>query len=260
MDDLKRALRQVPGWSSTALAITPLSGGITNRNYRIEAGGKVYVARVPGERTEVLGIGPGHEQETSSRAAGLGIGPPVLGPLPGHSTLITEFVGGRHATDNADFVRASRLEQIVAALRMFHTSRPIAGTFPIHRVVEWQTRDAAANGVEPPAIYHWLHERSLAIEDAFNTAPLAPVPCHNDLLAGNGLFDHYHVWILDFEYAGMNDVFFDLGNLSINSAFGPDDDERLLRCYFGEVSAARLARLRLMKIMSELREGMWGVV
>ncbi len=260
MDDLERALRQVPGWSSIPLTVTPLSGGITNRNYRIEAGGKIYVARVPGERTQVLGIDRAHEQEATVRAAALGIGPPVLGPLPGHTTLITEFVGGGHATDNADFVRPPRLEQIVAALRTFHTSGPIAGTFPIHRVVEWHARDAAANGVDPPPTYHWLHERSVAIEEAFNAAPLAPVPCHNDLLPANVLFDDDHVWILDFEYAGMNDVFFDLGNLSINSAFGPDDDERLLRSYFGEVSAARLARLRLMKIMSEFREGMWAVV
>jgi thiamine kinase-like enzyme len=260
MDDLERALRQVAGWSSTALTITPLSGGITNRNYRIEAGGKIYVARVPGERTEVLGIDRAHEQEAAVRAAALGIGPPVLGPLPGHTTLITEFVGGSHATDDADFVRAPRLEQIVAALRTFHTSGPIAGSFPIHRVVEWHARDAATNGVEPPPIYHWLHERSVAIEDAFNAAPVAYVPCHNDLLPANVLFDDDRVWILDFEYAGMNDVFFDLGNLSINSAFGPDDDERLLRSYFGEVSPARLARVQLMKIMSEFREGMWAVV
>ena len=119
---------------------------------------------------------------------------------------------------------------------------------------------AAANGVEPPPVYHWLHERSVAIEDAFTAAPLAPVPCHNDLLPANVLFDGDHVWILDFEYAGMNDLFFDLGNLSVNSAFGPHDDERLVDSYFGKVSDARLARLRLMKIMSEFREGMWAVV
>ena len=163
------------------------------------------MARVPGERTEVLGI-----DRPTNRERRPGGGPrhraSCARPSAGYTTLITEFVGGRHATDNADFVRPPRLEQIVAALRTFHTSGPIAGTFPIHRVVEWHARDAAAHGVEPPPIYHWLHERSVAIEDAFNTAPLAPVPCHNDLLPANVLFDDDRVWILDFEYAGMNDA------------------------------------------------------
>ena len=86
------------------------------------------------------------------------------------------------------------------------------------------------------------------------------VPCHNDLLPGNVLFADDRVWLLDFEYAGMNDVFFDLANLSVNSEFGHEVDERLLTLYFGGVSKAAWARLQLMKMMSEFREGMWAVV
>jgi thiamine kinase-like enzyme len=86
------------------------------------------------------------------------------------------------------------------------------------------------------------------------------VPCHNDLLPGNVLFADDRVWLLDFEYAGMNDVFFDLANLSVNSELSPDSDERLLTLYFGQVTTAAWARLQLMKMMSEFREGMWAVV
>jgi thiamine kinase-like enzyme len=68
------------------------------------------------------------------------------------------------------------------------------------------------------------------------------------------------VWLLDFEYAGMNDPFFDLGNLSVNSALNPAADERMLALYFGQITRASWARLQLMKMMSEFREGMWAVV
>ena len=89
---------------------------------------------------------------------------------------------------------------------------------------------------------------------------MALVPCHNDLLPGNVLFADDRVWLLDFEYAGMNDVFFDLSNLSVNSELTQDSDERLLTLYFGQVTKASWARLQLMKMMSEFREGMWAVV
>ena len=74
------------------------------------------------------------------------------------------------------------------------------------------------------------------------------------------LFADDRVWLLDFEYAGMNDVFFDLANLSVNSDFAQEADERLITLYFGQITEASWARLQLMKMMSEFREGMWAVV
>ena len=82
------------------------------------------------------------------------------------------------------------------------------------------------------------------------------------LLAGVlGSVDADRVWLLDFEYAGMNERMFDLGNLSVNCGLTADDDDRLLREYSGRApDRRRCARLELMKIMSEMREGMWAVV
>jgi len=253
----ERALRQVPGWARAELRIRPLQGGITNRNFVATVEGKEYVVRIPGERTELLGIDRANEAEAATRAAQLGIGPPVLGELPGIGTLITELVPGHHATSE-QFVE--RLPDVLELLRRFHLSGPVAGAFPIHRVVEWHARDAGAHGVIAPSSYERLHQQSRRIERAFAMAPMPPVPCHNDLLPANVLFGDGRVWLLDFEYAGMNDVFFDLANLSVNSAFNTAIDEQLLRLYFGTVTKSAWARLQLMKVMSEFREGMWAVV
>ena len=251
--------RRVPGWGDLPLAIEPIELGITNRNYKVTLpDGAAYMLRVPGERTEVLGIDRACEAEAARRADALGIGPPVLCELPGVGTLVTRFVAGRHASDDAEF--AGRLPEVVAALRAFHSSGPIGGRFPIHRVVEWHARDASSRGVNAPEIYDELHARSAEIEAAFADAPAPPAPCHNDLLPANVLFDEGRVWLLDFEYAGMNDVFFDLGNLAVNSRLDDAARDALLVAYFGAVTPARWARLHLMMVMSELREGMWGVV
>ena len=87
------------------------------------------------------------------------------------------------------------------------------------------------------------------------------MPCHNDLLNANFIHDGERVRIVDWEYAGMGDRFFDLGNLSVNNGFSDGDDEALLAAYFDEPCGdRRFAALRLMRIMSDFREGMWGVV
>jgi thiamine kinase-like enzyme len=86
------------------------------------------------------------------------------------------------------------------------------------------------------------------------------LPCHNDLLGANVLDDGSRLWIVDWDYAGMGDPFFDFGNLSVNNGFTEADDETLLEAYFGDCTPARFASLRLMRVVSDLREGMWGVL
>lgn len=258
LESVTEVVRRVPAWSQlSTLVIRPLQGGITNRNFVVTAHDIEYVVRLPGERTELLGIDRANESEAATQAASLGIGPPVFGELPGVGTLITLLVPGGHVPPD-QFVE--RLDDVVGLVRQFHRSGHVAGAFPIHRVVEWHARDAGAHGVIAPSSYERLHQQSRRIERAFATAPTDPVPCHNDLLPSNVLFGPERVWLLDFEYAGMNDVFFDLANLSVNSELTAANDERLLRLYFGGTSASAWARLQLMKIMSEFREGMWAVV
>lgn len=198
-----------------------------------------------------------NEREAAERAAQLGIGPPVLGELPGVHTLITRLVPGHHL-EHTHFTE--RLADVVPMLRAFHGSGALRGAFPIHRVVEWHARDAATHGVMPPGAYERLHQASRRIEQAFQASPMAPVPCHNDLLPANVLFADDRVWLLDFEYAGMNDVFFDLGNLSINAGLTEPAEHELLRLYFDTTTPTHWARMQLMKVMSEFREGMWAVV
>jgi thiamine kinase-like enzyme len=253
---LDAILRRVPGWETGPLAVEPITTGITNRNFRVTAPDGEFVVRIPGERTELLGIDRVGEAEAAARAAALGIGPPVRGELPGHHTLVTVFVGGTQATAS-DLADHDRLLSVLRLVKQFHDSGPLGAAFPIFRVIEWHARDAVANGVPLPAAFTALHDKAAAIEEAFVPSLR---PCHNDLLPANVLFTPGRTWLIDFEYAGMNDLFFDLGNLSVNASLDDDADDALLDAYFGAVRAGDRARLRLMKIMSEFREGMWAVV
>jgi thiamine kinase-like enzyme len=152
------------------------------------------------------------------------------------------------------------MRSVVASIRAIHGSRPIRATFPVFRIVEGFRDIAAARGVQVPADYAAAHAVAGRIEEAFAEAPAPLTTCHNDLLNANFLLEGDHTWIVDYEYAGMGDPFFDLGNLSINNGLDEDAQALLLRTYFGDVRDVHRARLALMRIVSDLREAMWGVV
>jgi thiamine kinase-like enzyme len=242
--------------------VAPLEGGITNRNYRLNFGGHDYVVRLPGKRTEVLGIDRLTECEANEAAADLGIAPEVAARLEDPPCLVTAFVKGRELTAE-ELRQPDTLEEVASALRAFHDSGTKLRTeFDSFRLVDDYAARAREHGGEPPEEFEEARGRAWAIEAAVRgQAEHAPVACHNDLLTANFLHDGRRMKIIDWEYAGMGDRFFDLGNFAVNNELTEEDQERLLEAYFGEPpDARRRASLRLFRFMSDFREAMWGVV
>jgi thiamine kinase-like enzyme len=117
-----------------------------------------------------------------------------------------------------------------------------------------------ARGVAIPPEYELAAATARRIELAFLSSPVEIRPCHNDLLNANFIDDGSRIRIVDWEYAGLGDPFFDLGNFSVNHDLTPDEDAVLLEAYAGTVRPSRAARLALMRIVSDFREAMWGVL
>jgi thiamine kinase-like enzyme len=243
-------------------AVVALEGGITNRNFRVNFGGTDYVVRLPGKKTNVLGIDREAERVATKAAAGLGIAPRVAAMLEDPPCLVTCFVPG-HRVSAEELRRPELLEAVAADLRAFHDSgTELPTTFDTVELAESYARIAAENGIEPPAAYKESRRRAAAIRSAVAGHPEhAEVPCHNDLLTANFLLDGERVQLIDWEYAGMGDRWFDLGNFAVNNELGDEHEERLLAAYFGDQPDARQrATLKLFRFVSDLREAMWGVV
>ncbi|TMC46238.1 MAG: hypothetical protein E6J25_00495 [Chloroflexi bacterium] len=250
-------LDRVPGWSGRPRVAEPLAGGITNRNYRVAVDGEVFVVRIPAESGSLLGIDRRVEREASRLAAVAGVGPEVIAFIEPEGVLVTRFIEGRPVRDH-EVHDPVMLERIAQSLRHIHQAGSITSTFSPFRVVEAYALTAARHGGRLPA----AHERAQAIAVAIERALPAqlPVLCHNDLLNANFIDDGVSIRIVDWEYAGMGDRFFDFGNFAVNHQLTEDDEERLLAAYFGRVAVAQQARLRLMRLMSDFREAMWGVL
>jgi thiamine kinase-like enzyme len=150
------------------------------------------------------------------------------------------------------------LSRVAEALRAFHGGPAIPGSFDSFRVVEIYRDTARERGGSVPDAFEWAHEIAERIEAQRRGA--IPRPCHNDLLNANFLDDGERLRIVDWEYAGMGDVFFDLANFSINHELDTAARATLIAAYFGETREADLRALELMRFMSDFREAMWGVV
>jgi thiamine kinase-like enzyme len=244
-------------WPGRDRVLTPITSGITNANVKVDVDDEAFVVRLPGADTELLGIDRVAELEATRAAAAAGVGPEVVDFVDG--CLVTRFVHG-DPIPIEDLEREDVLASVVRSIRAIHDGAPIPSTFPVFRIVERYRDLAAERGVPIPGAYDRALGVAERIERAVAPNPMPPAPCHNDLLNANFLKAGDHVWIVDYEYAGMGDPFFDLGNFSINNELPSPAHERLLRRYFGTVRDVHRARLGLMRVMSDFREAMWGVL
>jgi thiamine kinase-like enzyme len=244
-------------WPGARPQIEVLGGGITNHNFKITLDDGAYVLRVSGKDTELLGIDRRVEHEASLAAAAVGVGPEVVAFVEPEGYLVTRFLEG--TVVDADAIREPEpLRRVAQSLRAVHGGPRIPARFDPFRVVEAYAATAATHGVIVPAAYERSHETAAFVERA--RGPALERPCHNDLLTANFIDDGTRIRIVDWEYAGMGDVFFDLANFSVNNELSEDETAALLRAYFGDVRSEHERALKLMRYMSDFREAMWGVV
>ncbi|HWC47705.1 MAG TPA: phosphotransferase [Solirubrobacterales bacterium] len=239
----------------------PLEGGITNRNYKVRFAGEDVVVRLPGKDTEMLGIDRAAERAAGELAAGVGIAPEVVAMLDDPPCLVTRFVVGEPMSV-AELREPEPVAEVATALRALHAcDERLPVSFSSFRIVEDYVARIADRGATVPTAYEWAASAAHRIEAALVGPEHEPVPCHNDLLAANFIRTQRGIRIVDWEYAGMGDRYFDLGNFAVNNELDPEGEAALLAAYFeAPASPRRLASLQLMRFMSDFREAMWGAV
>lgn len=255
--DALDAISSLPVWQGK-VAIEPLSGGLTNRNYLVRDSARRCVVRV-GTDIPVHGIMRFNELAASRAAAAVGISPAVIHAAPG--LLVLDYVEGH--TFGPEDVRRRR-DDCVALVRRAHRDLPQALrgpvlSFNVFHVLRDYAHTLAEGGSRLAADLPRLLRRAARLEQA--AGPVELVFGHNDLLAANFIDDGRRLWLIDWDYAGFNTPFFDLGGLSSNNGFGADEDEAMLAAYFGRPADDGLRRqFRAILCASLLRETMWSLV
>lgn len=241
------------------IQIRPLSGGITNTNFRIDVDDAAYVATVRGDQQALLGIDTVQEGHNATIAHQYGIGPEVVLDVP--AVLVCRFIEGR-VIQAGDLKNTAIRRKIVKTLRHCHHIPPdtVHGTYSVFDVVQQHIQ--TSRKFQPPLVskFDWIAKQAKHIQSMYSCYPTKSVFCHNDTVPNNMLDTGRHVMLIDWEYAAVGDRFFDLGMLAAYHQLNPTQEQQLLYAYFGHCTPCMVARLGIMRAMSNLRDTTWSMV
>ncbi len=240
--------------------VEPLPGGLTNRNYKITTPDASYVLRHSNpSAADELAVDRRAEYENSVRAAAAGVGAPVVEYLPDVGVLVVGFLEGETLTDE-HLQRPGILPRVAEACRRLHAGEEFVNRFDMFEVQADYLGRVRRRGFRLPSGYLDHAGTVLRIRDALGVRPEAPRPCNNDLLAANFIDDGRKVSIIDYEYSGNNDPYFELGNIWSECHLALDQLEELVAAYDGAPSGSHFARALLWGLMSQYGWTLWASI
>jgi thiamine kinase-like enzyme len=259
MPVIDEIVSRIEEWRGKNISIQSISGGLTNSNYKVVIDGASYFVRVPGESTALLAIDRHNEYFNAEAAARTGAGPKVLYYLPEFQAMVLEFIQGTtmsHAALNKPGMPA----KIATAIKRLHSGDRFLTEFNMFRLTEYYLGICKQRGIRIPDGYPERMETVGMIEQAFAARPIPTVPCNNDLLAENYIDDGESIRIIDYEYSGNNDPYFELGNTCQELLYDEVQIAEVCTTYFGWPSASMIARMKLNMIMSDVGWGLWAAI
>jgi len=233
-------------------------GGLTNRVYQLGD----HILRIPGAGTEAY-INRADEAVAAQAAATAGVSPDLLYADPASGLMVTRYIPAAVTmTPTAFRDRPGAPARAALAMRQLHRSdAQFASTFNLFAMIDDYLQLLSGHDIALPTGYHNVVSSAGAIRDALAANPVTPVACHCDPLCENFLDTGARMWIVDWEYSGMNDPMWDLGDLSVEADFTPDQDAALLQAYFdGPAHPRDHARMVIYKAMCDLLWTLWGLI
>jgi thiamine kinase-like enzyme len=237
-----------------------LSGGLTNRNYRVATPDGTFVARIAADGTELLTIDRDCEYRNAVAAAAAGAGPPVFEYRPQDSLLVIGYIEGR-TLDAADVAAADNIPRIAQACRRLHSGQRFSNDFDMFDIQQRYYQAATSRGFRIPAGYDDLLPQVRAAQSALAATATTTVPCHNDLLPANLIDDGDRIWLIDYELSGNNDACFELGNIGAEAHLPSDALSDLVTAYYGKPRRSKIARARLLGgLVGMYGWALWGAI
>jgi thiamine kinase-like enzyme len=256
---VETVVQRISLWRGDNPTVSELSGGLTNRNYLVEAAGRKYVVRIPGHATELLAVDRQNERRNAEAAAETGVAPRVLEYLEDLNVMVLEFVEGE--TMSAEKLASKKMaRRMASSIRRLHSARRFRADFDMFRLTEFYLGVCEERDVRIPDGFRDRLPQVAEIERSLARRPMPQVPCHNDLLAENYIDDGRTLWIVDFEYSGNNDPCFELGDTAQECGFDAELRAALCEAYFGRASDGLLAKVDLHAVMADVGWTLWAAI
>lgn len=256
-DEARAALDAIPILAGYSGPLERL-GGLTNLVFK--AGD--FCLRIPGKGTEEY-INRANEAVAAREAAKAGVSPEVLHVDSGTGVMVTRYIAGAETMSPEKFrTRPGSPARAGEAFRKLHDSGAVFPfRFELFAMIDDYLKVLSTKEVALPAGYHDVVRDAESVRSALAAHPLPIVACHCDPLCENFLDTGERMWIVDWEYSGMNDPLWDLGDLSVEGKFDAAQDEEMIRAYFGgEARPAERGRIVIYKAMCDLLWTLWGLI
>jgi len=227
---VNRVLETVPGFSG-AVVRSQLSDGPTNASYLVEQGGERYVLRLDKPEASRLGLDRGNEKRVCEMVAGSGLAPVPVYFDAEAGIYLRCFLPGR-SWNRTDLVAPGNLQRLARVLKILHSLptdgadyEPVAATRRYARQLD--TPSAAS-----------IAERAEIIARKIGARPETRALCHNDLVCQNVL-EGERLFLIDWEYAGIGDPFFDLAVVVQHHGLDTESARGFLDAYLGRSASAQ---------------------
>ena len=256
---LKTVCAQIPHLAN-ATKITPITGGLTNINYRVDTPNNTYMMRVSDKSSALLGINRENEKINNEKAYQAGIAPAVKGFLPSENVLVIDWIEGR-TLKVADFhAEPDLLPRIAETIKKLHQSAPFQGDFNFPDIRKQYLKIILENGYFMPEGVLEVEPLISELENKLAAEPEKWVSCHNDLVAANFIDDGEKIWLIDFEYASLHEPSLDIGNFA--AEVGLNDTQLTAFCdiYWGEHLPSKIARARACSIITRSLWVLWSCI
>jgi thiamine kinase-like enzyme len=259
-DVLDDALNRLPEFHGLSRYVEPVRGGLTNRIYKVTpSSGRTVAARISSGKSALLAIDRTAECHNAKAAARAGVGPRVISCEPAEGVAIVEWINGRTFAPG-DLDDSTQLARIAQACVRLHNGPRCANNFDMFAIQGGYLSVVTERRFRLPERYLSFQPRVDIIRAALAVRAEGTVPCHNDLLAANIMDDGRRIWFIDYEYSGNNDACFELGNIWSESNLDLDRLEELVSSYYGYPSRAKVARARLLALMSKYGWTLWASI
>lgn len=253
-------LKAIPGLAGIDWVTVPIErlGGLTNLVFR--AGD--YCLRIPGKGTEEY-IDRANEAVAAKEAARAGVSPEVVHVDEKTGVMVTRFIDGA-VTMSPDLFKSRKGSPARAgeAFRKLHQSgAQFPFRFELFSMIDDYLKILSGKTVDLPEGYHDVLGEAEAVRAALAAHPLPLTACHCDPLCENFLDTGSTMWIVDWEYSGMNDPMWDVGDLSVEAGFDAAQDAEMIQAYFGgSPRPDQLGRIVIYKAMCDLLWTLWGLI
>ena len=263
LEKIRNVLARVPSFEGARLedlGVEPLNS-FTNLSYKLSAHGGTYVLRVAGKGTSAY-IDRGAEEHNARIATEAGLNAEVLFFDTEDGTMLSRFIEGPHM-DRLEFRRdpTAPARAALALKRLHSIGRVFNSRFGPFAPIDYYTELLAKLRSPLPDVYGAVRREVEAVRTVLGAVSVPTAPCHNDTCPENFVEVGRRIYLIDWEYSGMNDPMWDLGNLSTEAGFDPEQDRRMMEAYCGgAVPPGLYDRVVLQKAMSDYFWGLWGIV